>query len=71
MAGWFNAVRVLMLLSVIGSGFGVVLIITAMATNRAKKSGSRMWVAGLLVFIAGTFVLTKSKTDKYCTDCYI
>ena len=42
-----------MLLSVLGSGFGVLLIVTAMVTDRAKKTGSRMWIAGLLVFISG------------------
>ncbi|XP_066925415.1 uncharacterized protein [Clytia hemisphaerica] len=55
--GWFNAVRVLMLMSCIGSGFGIFLVVTAIVTDKAKKTGSRMWICGLLVLLSGVLAI--------------
>ena len=50
---WFNSVRALMLLSVFGSGFGVIFYITAFVTDNSKATGSRYWPSALVMFFGG------------------
>ncbi|XP_066925416.1 lens fiber membrane intrinsic protein-like [Clytia hemisphaerica] len=50
---WFNATRALMLLSCIGTGFGLIFYITAFITDNSKKTGSRYFPCVLIIFISG------------------
>lgn len=50
---WFNACRALMLLSCIGTGFGLIFYITAFITDNSKKTGSRYLPCVLIIFVSG------------------
>ena len=50
---WFNSVRALMLLSCMGTGFGIVFYLIALITDNSKKSGSKYWPSAGIVFLGG------------------
>ena len=50
---WFNSVRALMLLSVFGTGFGIIFYIIAFVTDNSKKTGSKFWPSAAIIFLGG------------------
>lgn len=54
---WFNAVRSLMMLGCMGTGFGVFFFLLAFITDNAKKTGSKYWPSALVIFFGGLCAL--------------
>lgn len=54
---WFNSVRALMLLSCIGTGFGIFFFIVAIITDNSKKTGSKYWPCAAIIFFGGLCAL--------------
>ena len=42
-----------MLLACMGTGFGIIFYLVAFITDESKKTGSKYWPAGLVIFIGG------------------
>lgn len=54
---WFNSVRALMLLSCMGTGFGILFYVIAFVTDNSKKTGSKYWPSALIIFCGGLCAL--------------
>jgi len=50
---WFNSVRALMLLSCMGTGFGILFYLIAFITDNSKKTGSKFWPSAAVIFLGG------------------
>ena len=50
---WFLSVRALMLLSCMGTGFGILFYLVAFITDESKKTGSKYWPSALVIFLGG------------------
>ena len=50
---WFNAVRSLMLISVLGTGIGILILLFALVTDNSKQTGSKYWPAASIILLSG------------------